>query len=369
MMGVAVTSRCFALGVPVACLGLLLGCPGGKGGNQPGSGSAKSSAAAGEAEKRKQDPDRNLVLATLAGGKITVGQLEDELNRQNPYIRMRFTSVERKREFLKNMVRFEVLAREARRKGLQNDPEVIKRVKRAMIDRMMEGLHTTLVKMDDITDAEIADYYAKNKQLYQQPAKARASMILCKTMADAQKVLAEAKKKSGDAGHFSALVKEHTIDDATKERRGDLDFFAADEARVPKEVRDAVFATTGLWSYAGPVKTERGFAVLMKTGELEAINRPVELEKVRIRNRLYNEKRMKALEKFVDDLQAKAKVQVNDANLAKVKVNTDTRPDHVGGHGHPGMGGMPGMPRPGMPGMPRPGMPGMPRPGMPQGHP
>ena len=115
-MGVAVTRRiCGLVG-----LGLLLAaCP------PAGKGKAPASSSAGtgtSSETKKNDPDRNLALATLAGGKITVGQLEDELNRQNPYIRMRFTSVERKREFLKNMVRFEVLAREARRKGLQNDP-------------------------------------------------------------------------------------------------------------------------------------------------------------------------------------------------------------------------------------------------------
>jgi peptidyl-prolyl cis-trans isomerase C len=329
-------------GFIVLALGLLAtGCPPAEKGKAT---KAAPPPAGGAAEKGKQNPDRNLVLATVAGGKITVGQLEDELNRQNPYIRMRFSSVERKREFLKNMVRFEVLAREARRKGLQNDPEVVKRVKRAMIDRMMEQLHGTLVKLEDVTDAEVADHYAKNKQLYVQPAKVRASLLLTKTAAEAQKLLAEAKKKPGDAGHFGELIKQHSIDDATKPRRGDLDFFAADDARVPKEVRDAAFAITSLWSYGGPIKTERGFAVLMKTGELEAVNRPLELERVRIRNRLYNEKRMKAMEKFVDDLQAKAKVQVNDANLAKVKVSVDPGPvdPMLGGHGHghPGMGGM-----------------------------
>ncbi len=358
-MGVAVSSR---IGASL-CLGLLLAaCPPADPKKTPAGPSAGSGAPA--EPTKKSDPDRNLVLATLAGSKITVGQLEDEINRQNPYIRMRFSSVERKREFLKNMVRFEILAREARKKGLQNDPEVVKRVKRAMIDRMMEQLHGTLVKMQDITEAEIADYYAKNKQLYVQPAKVRASVCLVKTQAEAQKVLAEAKKKPGDAGHFGELVKQYTIDEESKARRGDLDFFAADEARVAKELRDAAFAIDALWSYGGPVKTEKGFAVVMKTGALEAVNRPLELERVRIRNRLYNEKRMKAMEKYVEDLQAKAKVQVNDANLAKVKISTDPGPaDDPMGHMHPGMG-RPGMGRPGM------GRPGM-RPPMalPKGHP
>jgi peptidyl-prolyl cis-trans isomerase C len=320
-----------SLFIPIASLlALAAGCPpqGAEKGGQPGD------------KKPKKDPDRELVVATIGGTtRITVGMLEDELNRQNPYMRMRFASPERKREFLKNMVRFEVLAREARRKGLQNDPEVVKRVKRAMIDRMFEEVQGTLVKLEDVTDKEIAEQYAKDRALYQQPAKMRASLILVSTEAEAKKLLAEAKKRSGDSAHFGALAQKNSIDEPSKARRGDLEFFAADDARMPKELREAAFGIKALWDYAGPVKTERGFAILMKTGELEAVNRPLEMEKQRIRNRLYQEKRIKAMEKFVEDLQQKAKVVTNEANLAKVKVDQSGGPPpghHMGmpGHGH-----------------------------------
>src|SRR5215831_12354540 len=63
-------------------------------------------------------------LAKIDDVVITVGEFQDRINKQSPYVRARYTSMERKKEFLDNLVRFEVLAKEAERKGLHKDPEV-----------------------------------------------------------------------------------------------------------------------------------------------------------------------------------------------------------------------------------------------------
>jgi len=277
-------------------------------------------------EGKDENPDRDLVVATVGDTAITVGMLSDELNKQNPYIRMRFTSVERKEEFLKNMVRFEVLAAEAQKRGLQRDPEVVRRVKRVMIDRLMEELHGTLVKMEDITDKDVQAYYNAHRSEYHQLARVRASQIVTASQADAEKVIAEAKTKPGDPGFFGELAIKHTVDVATKERRGDLDFFARDSKTIPREIVDAAFAIKGLWQIGGPIKTDKGYVVLMKTGQVDEVNRPLEQERQRIRNRLFNERRIKAVEKLVGDLQAKSKVEINKANLAKVSLDPSAVP-------------------------------------------
>jgi peptidyl-prolyl cis-trans isomerase C len=314
--------------VVAACATLLcLGCPAKK--NEPrGAGASRPGPVAepkNEAPGAK-DPDRNVVLAQIGSTTITVGSLSDELNGQSPYLRMRFSSLERRKEFLKNLVRFEVLAQEARRRQLQRDPEVVRRVKHVMVQRMMDQIKGDMAKMEDLPDKDIEAYYRANASLYHQPAKVRVSQIVTSTAAEAQKVLGLAKAKPGDAAHFAGLVKTHSIDPGTKERRGDLDYFTRDDTRLPKPVVEAAFALKSLWAIAGPIKTDKGFVVLMKTGQLEPIDRPLEMEKTGIRNRLYNERRTKAVEKFMDDLQAKAKVQINEANLAKVKIDPSMGP-------------------------------------------
>jgi parvulin-like peptidyl-prolyl isomerase len=283
----------------------------------------------GKAPSKARSKDRDKVVATIGKDKITVGMLEDELNRQNPYVRMRFTEDARKREFLKNMIRFEVLAREARKRALQRDPEVVRRVKRVMIDRMMDQLRSALVSMEQITDRDVQAYYDAHRSQFHQPPKVRASQIVLKTRQEALAVYNRARQQQGDVKHFTALVKEHSIDKASREKRGDLGFFDRSTTRIPKPVVDAVFAIDALWRVGPPVQTEEGWVVLMKTGEMDAVNRPLELEKNRIKNRLYNQRRLKALEKFVDDLQARAKVQIVDKNLSKVKVDLDPKPLHL----------------------------------------
>ena len=301
----------------------------------------KSRSSEGEPTTKSTNPERNLQVAVIGDTKITVGMLEDELNRQNPYLRMRFSSPERRKDFLKNLVRFEVLAAEAKRRGLETDPAVIRQVKRAMIDRMVEELQTTLVKMESISDKDVADYYKANVNLYQQPAKVRASWILLATAAEAEKVLAEAKTKPNDVAFFGDLAKKHSIDTATKPNRGDLDFFTRDAKNLPKELIEAAFGLRTLWQIGGPVKTAKGFAVVMKTGELQAVDKSLEQEKDRIKNRLFNERRTKAMESFIDDLQAKAKVQIDDKALEKVKLDLAAPAGGFGGgpggfHGGPG---------------------------------
>jgi peptidyl-prolyl cis-trans isomerase C len=291
-------------------------------GDSPGAGAGTGTGTGGP-----ERADRKLVAAQVGKALITVGQLEDELNRLHPAVRVRFTSPERRKEFLKNMVRFEVLAEEAKRRELQRDPEVVRRVKRAMIDVMMDQLRSSLVKIEDITDVDVEEYYNKNIEQFQQPAKVRASVIVTKTKAEAAVVLAQAKQKNGDVRHFATLVRQFSIDPVTKVKRGDLGFFAKGDPKVPKELSEAAFAIESLWTLGGPVQTEKGFAVLMKTGETQAVNRSLETEKHRIKNRLFNERRLKTLEKYVDDLQQKATVKIYDKNLEKVELESRPRPE------------------------------------------
>jgi peptidyl-prolyl cis-trans isomerase C len=318
--------RIAALALPL----LLAACPG---------KDTSTGTGAGSAQPKKKDKDRDLVVARAGTTTFTVGSLSDELNKQNPYVRMRFTSIDRRKEFLKNMIRFEVLASEARKQGLHRDADVIRRVKRVMIDRLMEKMHGSLVKIEDITDKDIEAYYKAQSQLYHQPAKARASWIVTATEAEARKVLAEAKKKPTDMKHFTAVAAQYNTDPATKEKRGDLDFFDKDTTRIPRVVVDAVFAAKGNWQLVGPIELPadgkvKGWVVAMKSGEIEAIDRPLSMEKDRIKNRLYNERRMKALESYVEDLQKKSKVEIDEGNLAKVKIDMSIDPGKPTFHDH-----------------------------------
>ena len=50
--------------------------------------------------------------------------------------------------------------------------------------------------------------------------------------------------------------------------------------------------------------------------------------------RKFREKRLKAEQDFIDGVRAKAKVEINEANLAKVRVDTSQTAVPDDGHGH-----------------------------------
>src|SRR5688572_13775004 len=82
--------------------------------------------------------DLQEVLAKIDDVVITVGDFQERINKQTPYVRARYTSVERKKEFLDNLVRFEVLAKEAERRGLNKDAEVVRTMKQVMIQKLLK---------------------------------------------------------------------------------------------------------------------------------------------------------------------------------------------------------------------------------------
>ena len=55
-----------------------------------------------------------------------------------PFIRARYSTLERKKEFLDNLVRFEVLAREAEKQGLATDPDVQLTLKKIMVQKLVQ---------------------------------------------------------------------------------------------------------------------------------------------------------------------------------------------------------------------------------------
>src|SRR5439155_18138374 len=109
--------------------------------------------------KGQNPSDLKGAVATSKDFTITVGEFQKRLNEQSPYIRARYTSMERKKEFLDNMVRFEVLATEAQRKGYDKDPEVVRTMKQVMIQKLMKDEFDNTVKLEDIKDDECLKFY------------------------------------------------------------------------------------------------------------------------------------------------------------------------------------------------------------------
>lgn len=296
------------------------------------------------------------VLAKIDDVVITVGDFQTRINQQSPYVRARYTSLERKKEFLDNLVRFEVLAKEALARGLQNDDEVVRTMKQVMIQKLMKDQFDSAVRLEDISDAEIKAYFDAHPEEFNKPEEVRVADILVKDDKTAKKVLLDGRIKGVDNAGFRTLVAEYSQDPMTKDRGGDLRYFDANTKELPAEIVKAAFSLVNLGDVSPPVRSGAGFHILKLTGRRKALVRGLDEVKPQIKNRLYRDKRQQAMEDFVKKLREKAKVEVHEDRLAKVSIDTSGggSPElhqPTGAAFHPGAGGAPSA-TPAMPGMP-----------------
>ncbi len=268
-------------------------------------------------------------LVTVGGEEITLGDFAQRLGDQSPYLRARYNSPERRREFLDNIVHFELLANEAQKRGYGKSDDVERVRKQMMVQQMMQDLfEKNGVKLSDVTDAEIQKYYEGHKAEFDKAAQMRASHILVKDKKVAEHLLAEAKEKPEDMQAFRKLAEENNTDPATKDSYGDLRFFSlvADpddedaEPQRPEAVRKAAFTLQKIGDvYPEVVQTEQGFHIVKLTGKRDPMTRSLEDARRLIQNRLWRQKREAAIESFVSDLRQKASIQLNEEALSKVQ--------------------------------------------------
>lgn len=287
------------------------------------------------------------VLAKVDDIEITVGEFQDRINRQSPYIRARYTSLEQKREFLDTLVRFEILAKEAAKRGFDKDPEVVRTMKQVMIQKLMKEEFEDKIQPDDVTEDEMKAFYEKHADEYNKPEEVRVSAIIVKTQAEADKAAKDAMGEKGQSNKgFRELVATYSTDEETKLRGGDLRYFSAGTTEVPKPVVDAAFKLDKAGDVIGPVDAGNGtFYILKQTGRRKSMVKSYDDVKRQIQNRIYRDKRTESQRAFIDGLKAKAQITVFDDNLAKVRIDTSTQSTNPA-QSAPGAPAFPGEPEP-----------------------
>lgn len=265
--------------------------------------------------------DLSAPLATVDDVIITVAELQDQLNRQSPYVRARYTALEEKKNFLDSLVSFEVMAKEAQRRGLDKDPEVVRTMKQVMIQKLIKEEFSEKITPENIPEEELRAFYKQHEAEYRRPAQVRAAAIVVKDKALAEQLSKQGKSEENKSPTgFRDMVLKHSIDEATKNSGGDLGYFEKDSTELPKPVIDAAFALENN-KVSDPIPVEGGrFYVIKVTGTRKAMEKTFEEVKGQLVNRVYRDKRVDSQKEFVDSLKQKAKITVHEENLAKVQI-------------------------------------------------
>ncbi len=327
-------SSSIVMGVVLACAALAVACGDKPAASKPAVSGADDKPKAEELEYGLTTAQAAQVLVKVGDTSITLGEFADRLGGQSPYLRARYNSPERRREFLDNMVRFELLALEAQKRGYEKTTDVDRVRQQMMVQQMMQDLFDKQgVKLSDVSDDEIKAYYDANKSEFEKPAQVRASQILVKDKATADKLLKQLKDKPADMQLFRSLAEQYNQDPQTKSSFGDLRFFSAtkdagetDEPERADAVRKAAFTLKTVGDlYPDAVQTDKGFAIIKLTGKRDPLSRSLDDAHRLIQNRLWRQKREAAVDKFVADLRGKANIQESPELLAQVQVKAQVK--------------------------------------------
>jgi len=273
------------------------------------------------APKPKVSPGSEAVLAKVDDMVITTADLKDLLARyaNQPFVLARYSSIERKKDLLENLIRYQVLALEAQKRGYERDPEVQRVAKEKMVSLFLQQEINDKVKLSDISDAEVRRFYQAHAADYVRPESVRVSQILVKDRSKAVRVLAAAKAlPKADMKAFRQLVTEESEDPDSRQRGGDLTQFDRASTQHPKAVVAAAFALKAVGDLSELVSTDRGFVILKLTERRPAVSRSLDEARLDIKKRLLEELRAQRKKELAEEMRKTVKVEIFEDEVAKL---------------------------------------------------
>lgn len=188
----------------------------------------------------------------------------------------------------------ELLAREAKKKGLDKTPEIKTQMDLAAQTVLVRAFVNDWVKSNPIPDADLHTEYDKIKtQIGDKEYK--IAHILVEKEDEAKEIIADLQKGQ----KFADLAKARSKDPGSKDKGGDLDWNAP--ANFVKPFADAVIATPKGKFTTTPVQTQFGWHVIMVEDERPAKVPSFEEVKPQLTQRMQPQ----YLDKYFKELRAK----------------------------------------------------------------
>lgn len=274
-----------------------------------------------------EEARRGRVYAKVGQTNITVGQVEDAINAQSPFLRARYRDPEKLQEFAANLVRFELLAQAAAAGDYAESEPVVRSTKQNSVQQLIRREFDERITPESIPAEDIEAYYLEHSAEFSRPEMLRASHILLASEEEATELLEQVRE--ADARTFRQLARQHSIDTETKLRGGDLRYFAQDgrpsggrDAAVDEHIVAAAFALENVGDVApAPIAAGTNWSIVKLTGRRPAESRSVEDAGQGIRLRLWRQRRQTAIEDFVTGLREQANPVVDDERMRAIRLD------------------------------------------------
>src|SRR5450432_1112569 len=154
------------------------------------------------------------VLAKVGDREITLGEYAETLERMDPFERIRYQSADRRRQLLNEIIQVELLAEEAKRRGLDKQPETQERLRQMLKEELLRDLRRNVPGPSDIPEAEVHAYFDAHHDEFKEPERRRVSHVVVASEALAKSALQKALGAS--ASDWGKLVTDVSLDKPPK---------------------------------------------------------------------------------------------------------------------------------------------------------
>jgi peptidyl-prolyl cis-trans isomerase C len=252
--------------------------------------------------KQAGNPGDSTVLATVNGTPITQATL-DEFVRIQAHGQLPELNPVQRASLIKTLVNMELLAQEARKQGIDKQPDVQTQIQLNANDVLAEKDAQDYMTKHQPSDADIkAAYDARMKGF--DPHEYKARHILVKDQAQAQDIIGQLNK----GGNFATLAKKYSIDQKSAQDGGELGDWFPPDGMVPSFSAAVQKLKKGEITQV-PVQSEYGWHVI----QLEDVrDRPVPALG-QMHDQIANEQQGKTFQAYVKQLTDAGKVVIAPA--------------------------------------------------------
>lgn len=252
-------------------------------------------------------------FATVNGEAISKKEFEQFVNAiSNGSITADKLTPEQRTQLTDRLVGLHLAAAEAVKSGLDKQPEAAVQIDLWRTNILGDAMVKEYLQKNPVTDADVQTEY--DTQIAAMPQEYHARHILVKTKEEADALLAQLKK----GADFAELAKKNSQDPGSAKNGGDLGWFSPG-SMVP-EFGNAVKALQNGQMTETPVQSQYGFHII----KLEESRKPSPPALKDVKTQVESLVKNKKVEKYLNDLRQKAKVEIKPVADAAANASSST---------------------------------------------
>ncbi len=244
----------------------------------------------------------NKVLAIVNGSKITEKDIKRSLLRFPQETQEHYKTEEGKKQFLDQMINFELIYSHALDSDMKNDPDYIEQVKLIEKDVLIQIGVKNIMASVDATEEEIKKFYEDNSEMFKSDETASAKHILV----DELEQMKEIKLEITNGMSFEEAAKKYSKCPSSAQG-GSLGSFS--RGRMVPEFEDAAFKLQ-VGEISEPVKTQFGYHLIQLDEKTPKGTKSLEESKEIIVKNLLNQKQNEKYVSCITELKSKYTVEI-----------------------------------------------------------